>query len=142
MSKNNASIPTILTNLESTGAGNDLLRYVALPDLLGEELDLMMYILGKNIGRKAECQSMEEVVQLFHDSNWGNLIYEKEKRRGFTFLLEGDIIRKRIETIDNVEFRLESGFLAETMSRLHDQSCECRTIIKKDHVELEVLYSK
>ncbi|MFC4403729.1 YslB family protein [Gracilibacillus xinjiangensis] len=135
------NIATIIANLHITGSGYDLLRYIGLPDMLGKDSDLILYVMGKNLAGKSDWVTIEEVMEFFRHVGWGELQLVKEKRRGNVFQLSGEVIEARIETIENIEFRLEAGFLAYVMEQITSKSCECIAEVKKDFVEFQVMYS-
>ena len=132
-------IATILANLRHTSSGYDLLRYVGLPDMLGKDAGIILYVLGKNLARKAECESFEELFEFFLHSGWGELQLVHEKRKKYIFELSGDIIQSRLATFENIDFQIELGFIAETITRITDTSCECTSEIKKGQVLLHAI---
>jgi hypothetical protein len=136
------NIATIIANLHITGSGYDLLRYIGLPDMLGKDKDLILYVLGKNLAAKSDWVNQEEVIEFFRHVGWGELVLVKEKRRGYIFELNGDVVLARLETIEDIEFRLEAGFLAYVMEQLTGKLCECIAEIKKDTVTFQVMYSE
>ncbi|WP_066194552.1 MULTISPECIES: DUF2507 domain-containing protein [Gracilibacillus] len=141
MTKQNTSIATILANLQTTSSGYDLIRYIGLPDMLGQEKDLILYIMGKNLARKAQCGSKEEIQEFFVDAGWGDLHLLQEKRRGFIYELSGEIIEARQQTLGQIDYVLEAGFLAEAMVQIMDESYECIVEEKKQQILLNVLHN-
>ncbi|WP_163539736.1 DUF2507 domain-containing protein [Gracilibacillus sp. YIM 98692] len=140
MSRQTPNMATVLTNLQTTSSGYDIIRYIGLPDMLGEESDLILYVLGKNLARHTECGAIEEVEQFFVHAGWGDLQLEKEKRKGHLFRLDGDIVLARFQTIEKIDFQLEAGFLAASMEHITGKSCECLPDIKKNYVILQVIH--
>ncbi|SES08450.1 Protein of unknown function [Gracilibacillus ureilyticus] len=141
MTEKKTNIATIIANLHITGSGYDLLRYIGLPDMLGKESDLILYVMGKNLAEKSDWVTTEEVLEFFLHVGWGDLVLAQEKRRGYVFHLSGEVIDARLETIENVEFRLEAGFLAKAMEQITGKPCECIAEIKKNLVEFHVIFS-
>ncbi|WP_018931320.1 YslB family protein [Gracilibacillus lacisalsi] len=141
MTNKKTNIATVLTNLQTTSSGYDLLRYIGLPDMLGQESDLILYVMGKNLARQAECASTEEIQEFFQHVGWGELALTHEKRRGFIYELSGSLVKARLQTLKEIDFQLEAGFLAETMLQITDKSCECVAEVNKDHVILHVLHN-
>ncbi|KAB8138190.1 DUF2507 domain-containing protein [Gracilibacillus oryzae] len=141
MTGKETNIATIIANLHITGSGYDLIRYIGLPDMLGKESHLILYVMGKNLAEKSDWVSQEEVIEFFRHVGWGELQLMKEKRRGLIFQLSGEVVDARIETIEDIEFRLEAGFLAYVMEQLLNKECECIAEVKKDGVEFHVIYS-
>ncbi|SFM07202.1 Protein of unknown function [Gracilibacillus orientalis] len=141
MTNKKTNIATVLANLQTTSSGYDLIRYVGLPDMLGQESDLILYVMGKNLARQAECATTEEVKEFFQHVGWGELWLTQEKRRGFIYELGGNLIKARLQTLKEIDFQLEAGFLAETMYHISNKSCECVAEVNKDHVILHVLHN-
>ncbi|SDB95189.1 Protein of unknown function [Pelagirhabdus alkalitolerans] len=140
MHQNMNKIETITSQLETTGTGHDLLRYVALPELLGEDAPSILYVLGKNIARQMTFTSIDEIIQFFHQTGWGSLELIKEKKHDHIFKLQTRIISKRHEEGIQTDYRLEAGFLAASMEQLFPESCECieEEKPKKNYVELRI----
>lgn len=86
MSNNNTVFPiSQLTDLQSSGAGYDILRYLGLPEILGTESNTLLYFLGRNLARKFEFNSMEDIAHLFEQLGWGYLEIVKEKKKQLFF---------------------------------------------------------
>ncbi|MCJ0931680.1 YslB family protein [Virgibacillus halodenitrificans] len=126
MSNNNTVFPiSQLTDLQSSGAGYDILRYLGLPEILGTETNTLLYFLGRNLARKFEFNSMEDIAHLFEQLGWGYLEIVKEKKETIIFQLMSDAIVQRLKAPIDTEFRLEAGFLAEAYQRIDNSDCEC-----------------
>nr|WP_239588043.1 DUF2507 domain-containing protein [Gracilibacillus alcaliphilus] len=132
---------TVLANLQTTSSGYDLIRYIGLPDMLGQETELILYIMGKNIARQAQCGSLEEVKEFFAHVGWGELNLVQEKRKRLIFELGGDIIQARQQTLEQVDYVLEAGFLAESVVQIKEEANECVVETKKDQILLHVIQS-
>ncbi|WP_407269151.1 YslB family protein [Radiobacillus sp. PE A8.2] len=117
--------PIQLNQLQTTGAGHDLLRYVCLPDLLGKDAKNILYVMGKNLARTYHLDSLESVVDFFAQMGWGTLELKKEKRNELVFELTGQPIAQREEAKLPVEYRLEAGFLAQAIQQINETACEC-----------------
>ncbi|SIS51104.1 DUF2507 domain-containing protein [Salimicrobium flavidum] len=115
-----------IASLVTTGSGFDILRYFTLPDLLGEDAENILYIMGRNIARQAEINSYEDIVYFFQYLGWGELTEWKASNKERKFTLSGHVIEKRLnqETLD-INLKLESGFLAECLSNLENELFEC-----------------
>ncbi|QGH35246.1 DUF2507 domain-containing protein [Gracilibacillus salitolerans] len=141
MTNKKTNIATVLANLQTTSSGYDLIRYVGLPDMLGQESDLILYVMGKNLARQAECASIVEIQEFFQHVGWGELLLANEKRRGFIYELGGNLIKARLQMLKEIDFQLEAGFLAESMYHITNKNCECVAEINKDHVILHALHN-
>ncbi|SDK41856.1 YslB family protein [Sediminibacillus albus] len=146
MGKNRQPIDlTTIDRLHTSGAGYDILRYVCLPDLLGKEASPILYIMGKNLARNLKAGTIEEVINCFSKFGWGDLHLVKEKRREMIWELTGDQIKHRHETnLDSIEYRLEAGFLAESIQQIKGTACEGIEEIKQktNTVQFSVVYTK
>lgn len=132
-----------LDELQSSGAGYEILRYVSLPELLGAESDSLLYFIGRNLARKLEITSIDDIYLIFHKLGWGNLEFVKERKKELIFHLMADSVAKRMNSPFSTDFRMEAGFLAEAVQLVKENPCECvETIHKKIfQVELSVVYS-
>jgi len=114
-----------LEALHSSGAGYDILRYISLPELLGEEKNTLLYFMGKNLARKFEIHTIDDIYSLFDQLGWGKLELIKQKRKEFTFHLMSDDIVLRLKAPFVTDFRLEAGFLSEALYIVEGKECEC-----------------
>ncbi len=132
-----------LEELQTTGAGYDILRYVSLPDLLGEEAPSLLYFMGKNLARKMDIETMSDVAYIFEQLGWGRLEMIKEKRKELVFTLLSDAVVQRLKAPIETEFRLEAGFLAESIQLIKEVECECTEDInhKIHQIEFRVIYT-
>lgn len=142
MSGNLKNIDIIVQELQTTGTGYDLLRYVALPDLLGDDAPILLYIMGKNLARAASLKTVEEIIDFFNKVGWGSLELIKEKRSVHIFKLQTRIISHRHRLDIETDYRLEAGFLAASLEQIYDTQCDCfeEEKPKKNFVELSVQY--
>lgn len=140
MKNNIKKIDEIVNQLETTGSGYDLIRYVALPDLLGEDAPILLYVMGKNLARAQSFESIEQIVEFFKKVGWGSLELLKEKRSEDVFKLQTRIISERHRLGIETDYRLEAGFLAAAMEQIRSFQCECTEEEKprKNFVELTV----
>ncbi|WP_188453475.1 YslB family protein [Virgibacillus oceani] len=144
MSKNQAAVPlTLLDKLQNPGAGYDLLRYYSLPELLGTEAKTLLYFMGRNLARKLDIQTIEDIYFTFEKLGWGKLELIKKKRKEQIFHLMADSVANRLNAPFESEFRMEAGFLAESMQLIKDESCECMEEVNNKilQVEFTVVYT-
>ncbi|SFD59112.1 Protein of unknown function [Lentibacillus persicus] len=144
MSKNHDSMPvTLLDELHTTGAGYDMLRYIGLPDIFGQESNTLLYFMGKNIARKFKIESISDIVYAFDKLGWGQLELFKERKSELIFHLMADSVVYRLKAPLQTEFRLEAGFLAESIEQIKNRSCECKEELhKKIHqIEFTVMFT-
>lgn len=133
----------VLNELNTPGAGYDILRYVGLHDLLGEESPTILYYMGKNLARKFEITSLEDLYYFFDKMGWGKLEFVKQKKKEFIFTLLSDSVVHRLNAPLETEFRLEAGFLAEAIQLIKEVECECiEEINRKIHqIEFKVVFT-
>ena len=123
----NSNLITLSTidKLPQETIGQDVLRYIGLQDVLGKEKDTLLYFIGKQMARRFEINNLEDLIYLFYTLRWGKLELIKEKKKSLTFHLMSDDIVERMNTSLDIDFRLEAGFIAETITFLMERPCEC-----------------
>ncbi|MBU5265646.1 DUF2507 domain-containing protein [Virgibacillus proomii] len=133
-----------LENLHTAGAGYDILRYVSLPELLGKESHTLLYFMGRKLARKFHKETTEDIVHIFAHLGWGNLELVKLKKKEMTFQLMADSVVQRLKAPFPADFRLEAGFLAESLQQIQKRECECiESIHSRIHqVEFKVIFSQ
>lgn len=133
-----------LDGLHTSGAGYDVLRYLGLPELLGKEADTLLYFMGRNIARKLEMHTVEDVSFCFDKLGWGKLELVKQKKHQMIFQLMADAVAYRLKSALTVDFRLEAGFLAEAIQIIQGTECECVEEINKRiyQVQFSVMCSR
>ncbi|MGP4075768.1 YslB family protein [Halobacillus sp. K22] len=132
----------IISTLVTTGAGYDIMRYQTLPDFLGQDAPYLLYLMGKNMARKTTIQNYEELYEFFQYMGWGDLSLVKEKKKELVFKLTGHIIEKRLsQNLFPIDYRVECGFLAETVQTLTGQTYECleEKYSKEKYIELTAM---
>jgi len=122
---NNTISLSILDEFLPTSIGHDIIRYISLPDIFGSEAHSLLYFTGRNLARKIEIKTKEDIIYIFDKLGWGRLELNKEKKRTMTFFLMSDEIVKRIQAPIKTDFRLESGFMAEAIQKVTERPCEC-----------------
>ena len=138
MSKKNQSLDLLhLEELQTMGAGYDILRYVSLPELLGEEKDTLFYFMGKSLARKFDIKTIDDIFFLFNKLGWGTLELVKQKRGEFNFQLLSDSVVVRLEAPFEAEFRLEAGFLSEAVQMVEGMECECAEEVNQRIKQIE-----
>ena len=120
-----------LADLHTAGAGFDVLRYMALPDLLGEEAPLLLYFIGRNLARKFDISSIEDIIYIFDELGIGKLELVKEKKKKKIFHLLSDSVVLRLKGPFEADFRLEAGFLAEAVQMVDGVESECKEEINR-----------
>lgn len=91
-----------------------LLRDSLLPTLTGPDGDIL-YWAGKKIAREFILIKDEELSLFFAEAGWGRLSRIKSQKGTQTFELTGPVIESRQKVIEQPNYLLEAGFLAETI---------------------------
>ena len=101
---------TSLEDVSLNAFAYELLREELLPDLIGNDLDGILYWSGRNLARKYPLETIEEVIQFFEKAGWGTLSIVEHKRREMQFQLKGTLIAER---------QNKTTFFLSTRSRIH-----------------------
>lgn len=128
---------SLLQELQTSGAGYDVLRYISLPKLLGTEASTLLYFMGKDLARSFDIQSYQDIYEIATQLGWGKMELVKEKKHSLTFTLMADAVVYRLNAPINVDFRLEAGFLAKAVSMLKGKEYECSEKINKKIYQVE-----
>ncbi|HLS20290.1 MAG TPA: DUF2507 domain-containing protein [Bacillota bacterium] len=145
MTKKQQLIPlTALNKLDSQTVGHDILRYVSLPKLLGQEAETILYYMGKNLARSFDINSLDDVHFIFEKLGWGYLELVKQRKNSLTFSLMADALARRLQLDLAKEFRFEAGFLAEAIHLVHQTTCECVEKVNKNihQVQFKVIFTE
>lgn len=145
MSKKQKEISlSLLTELHTSGAGYDVLRYISLPELFGTEAHTILYFMGKDLARSLDIKSLEDLYYAADKLGWGRLELVKEKKKSLTFHLMADAVFHRLQATIEIDFRLEAGFIAEAVQMINGIECECGEKInaKIHQVEFNVFYTE
>jgi len=136
MEGNTISLST-LDELSQATAGQDILRYIGLPTILGNEKDTILYFFGRTLARQFEINEMEDMYYVFQKLNWGKIELMQVKKHQLTFHLMADEIVERLTSPIETEFRIESGFIAEVVQNIHQRGCECIESVNKRLYRIE-----
>ncbi|WP_097678027.1 YslB family protein [Bacillus massilinigeriensis] len=93
--------------------GYELIRDVLLSELLGVSEQDILYWAGKKLARKYPLNNTEEIIDFFHQADWGHLYVREEKRKEIDFELQGELVTHRLNGNRDITFQLEAGFLAQ-----------------------------
>ena len=108
---------TSLEDVSLNAFAYELLREELLPDLIGNDLDGILYWSGRNLARKYPLETIEEVIQFFEKAGWGTLSIVEHKRREMQFQLKGTLIAERQKQKRHSSYQLEAGFIAEQIQK-------------------------
>nr|WP_279663444.1 YslB family protein [Ectobacillus ponti] len=107
-----------LQTIQMNGFAYELLRDEVLPDLMGKELDRILYWAGKSLARRYPLTSMEEIISFFEHAGWGHLLVVSENKHEMELQLSGPLITERYRDKRNHTYQLEAGFLAQQVQQL------------------------
>ena len=91
-----------------------MLREELLPDLIGNDLDGILY--WSNLARKYPLDTIEEVIQFFEKAGWGTLSIIEHKRREMQFNLKAHS-SLNVKNKRHSSYQLEAGFIAEQIQK-------------------------
>lgn len=134
---------TSLDQLPDSTLGQDILRYVALPQALGRDKDSILYFIGRNLSRKFQIEVLDDVIYLFNKLKWGQLELIKEKKKQLVFHLMSDEVAARLQAPFDSDFRLEAGFIAESITKITERPAECIETINERlyRIEFKVIFT-
>src|SRR5690625_6093050 len=95
---------SVLDEFTPNIVGQDILRYVSLPDFLGTEKDTLLYYFGKNLGRLMEITTIDDIYYVFNKLQWGNLELIKDKRNHMILNLMTD------EVVQQIQYSITNNF--------------------------------
>ncbi|WP_461214179.1 DUF2507 domain-containing protein [Lacticaseibacillus sp. GG6-2] len=112
-----ASYPELL-NLSAEGPlfGQLMLRDLLLPDLLGKENEAITYWAGRSLARRLPVVEAD-LTTLFARVGFGTLTLAASKRHQRTYTLSGTVVATRMANFKDPDFRLEAGFLAQSLQQ-------------------------
>jgi predicted hydrocarbon binding protein len=113
--------------------GYELIREHVLSSILGKHEEDILYWSGKELARKFQMFTMEEIVSFFQEAGWGQLNLVKLDKNEAFYELSGE---SDLLNLQQRCFKLEAGFLAQQQQKLGGFLTECyeEKSIKKNHV--------
>lgn len=119
-------------------SGQLVIRDLVLPELLGEATTELTYWAGRALARKlpvAESDLATTMAQL----GFGALSLKADKGASRDYLLSGQVVAARLALDAQADFRLEAGFLAQSLQQALNVPCEAAVMAaKRDQVKLQV----
>ncbi|WP_342044666.1 YslB family protein [Bacillus sp. OTU530] len=109
---NKTNIEQLLT-IPINAFAYELIREELLPDIIGKELDRILYWAGKNLARKYTLETFEDIIVFFRQAGWGDLSIVEQNRRELQLQLTSPLIEERYKNKQNTTYQLEAGFLAQ-----------------------------
>lgn len=109
---NKTNIEQLLT-IPMNAFAYELIREELLPDIIGKELDRILYWAGKNLARKYTLETFDDIIVFFQQAGWGNLSIVEQNRREMQLQLTSPLITERYKNKQSTTYQLEAGFLAQ-----------------------------
>ncbi|WP_179395992.1 DUF2507 domain-containing protein [Lacticaseibacillus absianus] len=121
-----------LLTLPATGPlfGQLMLRDLLLPDLLGEATHDITYWAGRALARKLPVAE-DQITTLFERIGLGVLTPASSKHHERTYLLSGTVVETRLANFDDPDFRLEAGFVAQSLQQTLGVVVEANATIER-----------
>lgn len=116
--------------------GYELIRDYLMPSILGKHEKDILYWAGKDIARKFPCTDIQLIISFFKDAGWGDLSLVKELKDGYVFHLTNE---PELLKIQERNFRLEAGFIAEQIQNFKGVLTEC--LDEKKEKQQQVIFT-
>ncbi|MBU7567930.1 YslB family protein [Weissella hellenica] len=116
-----------------------LLRDYLLPELLQNDESEIIYWAGKSLAMKFKLTSIEDIQRFFISAGFGNLTKTDQKSIEQTWILDGPVIKERLENNLDASFSLETGFLAQQIQQLSECGTEAQWSKTKTTVTIRVV---
>lgn len=116
-----------------------LLRDNLVPNLLGEEMDEILYWAGKELARKQPMNDESDIITYFSTFGFGELTLETRKKNRREYRLQGAIVDHRIAESKQANFSLETGFLAEQIQRITNLYTEGSYEVKRKQPGVKII---
>lgn len=114
--------------------GQALIRDIILPDILGDDMNDILYFEGKQLARRFPLANPADVIIFFSQANLGTLAQIKINAKQVIWNLSGTAVQPRVANPQS--FMLEAGFLAQQSQRQLGLLAEAEVKLeKKGHSE-------
>ncbi|MFD1393217.1 YslB family protein [Lacticaseibacillus jixianensis] len=119
--------------------GQLMLRDLLMPALLGSETSNISYWAGRDLARKLPVTE-DDLTKLFEQVGFGTLTAVSAKKQERHYLLSGAVVETRIATFKEPDFRLEAGFLAQSLQQILGIVVEANPVVetRKQQVAITV----
>lgn len=113
-----------------------LLRDRLISNLLGEDIDDILYWAGKDLARNQPVETEIDIIKLFGHYSFGSLSLIEDKKNRKVYKLTGEIVEQRLENSQNPSFSLETGYLSQQLQKLYNIYSEGIYEIKRKKKEV------
>ncbi|MCI1283339.1 MAG: YslB family protein [Lacticaseibacillus songhuajiangensis] len=125
------------SELETPYFGQQMLRDVLIPNLLGAKTSGIMYFAGRDLAPRVPVTD-EQIPDLFAKLGLGTLTLNKNKVKLRTYTLSGEVVATRIKNFPEADFQFEAGLIAQLVQQVLGMTTEAASNVDKrgDSVEL------
>lgn len=123
--------PKHYQNVTLPAFGQELLRDVLIPEILGDQTEEILYWCGRRLARIYPQENVADLCSFFAAAGWGELRLVRESKYASRFACFSPLLIQR-QKEGRVHFGLESGFLAEQMEQLQQKAAEARYELEKN----------
>ncbi|GAK48027.1 hypothetical protein LOSG293_170290 [Secundilactobacillus oryzae JCM 18671] len=116
--------------------GLALLRDVVLPDLMGDDVNNILYFEGKKLARRFPLANQSDEITFFEQAKFGHLEQVKTTTKQVVWLLSGIEVEPRLKQPES--FMLEAGFLAQQVEQQLGFIAEAEVKKEKHGIEITV----
>ncbi|PWF99592.1 YslB family protein [Levilactobacillus bambusae] len=110
-----------------------LIRDVLLTNILGDDSDSITYWAGKQLARQFPIGSPTDLTVFFEQAGFGELELVKSGNHRQVWRLSGPSIETRISHVEQPDFMLEAGFLAESIQQQTGDLTEAQLSLEQKH---------
>ena len=111
--------------------GQEFLRDVLIPDLLGNDTHSILYWAGKRMANRYPLSSSQDLITFFAQTGLGKLDLISQSKTKINWQLGGQLVKKRLAINPKCDFMFEAGFLAKNAEQNHHLNAEAEINPKK-----------
>lgn len=128
------------SELETPYFGQQMLRDVLIPNLLGSKTSGIMYFAGRDLAPRVPVTD-EQIPDLFAKLGLGTLAMTKNKVKVRTYTLSGDVVAARIKNFPDADFQFEAGLIAQLVQQVLGMTTEAASNVDKRGGTVELTLS-
>ena len=116
-----------------------ILRNAILPDILGNDIDAILYWAGRNLANNFSISTIDDTKAFYKKMHWGQLNIIKQKKNTEIYKLNGNDVNTRLKLDSQNNFQIETGFLAQIRQTQLNCSCEATYELKNQDIIITCL---
>ncbi|WP_125570786.1 DUF2507 domain-containing protein [Lacticaseibacillus songhuajiangensis] len=128
------------SELETPYFGQQMLRDVLIPNLLGAKTSGIMYFAGRDLAPRVPVTD-EQIPDLFAKLGLGTLTLNKNKVKLRTYTLSGEVVATRIKNFPEADFQFEAGLIAQLVQQVLGMTTEAASNVDKRGGSVELTLS-